>query len=108
MPFPRSAYITPRVRLARVQTALDLLRQAQSALRSVEADKAAAAVARARKSVEGAERHAQGLVTRQDPIYVIYDSGRRREFMTLGAAKIAAEQIFNHTGSIVGIERKTR
>ena len=68
---PTTKYVDsndPRVRLARIRTAIGLLRTAQSALRSVGADRAARAVAKARKSIEGAERHADGLVLRQERV----------------------------------------
>lgn len=49
----------PELRLSLVRDALSWLRMARKALREAQAPKAAAYVARAIKSVEGAERHAE-------------------------------------------------
>lgn len=52
-------------RVERIKLAADLVRAARSHLRSAGANKAADYVARALKSVEGAQQHARGLETRE-------------------------------------------
>ncbi|MGY3482255.1 hypothetical protein ACVW1C_000138 [Bradyrhizobium sp. USDA 4011] len=57
----------PASRLERVRLAAQLIRTARNHLRIADANSAANYVARALKSVEGAQRHARGLETRTNP-----------------------------------------